>query len=53
MSDEINKLENEMPKAEPPSELAEVALDQVVGGAKTASKPQPTEFLKIKMTDVY
>lgn len=32
MSDEIKKVEEEVPKAQPPAELPEAALDQVVGG---------------------
>jgi len=32
MSDEIKKAEEEAPKAQPPVELPEAALDQVVGG---------------------
>jgi type VI protein secretion system component Hcp len=44
MSDEIKKLEDETPKAEPSAELSEPVLDEVVGG-KTAL--QDMHFTKV------
>jgi hypothetical protein len=39
MSDEIKKVEDEAPKAEPSAELSEPALDEVVGGSAASSMP--------------
>jgi hypothetical protein len=47
MSDEIKKMEDETPEAEPSTELAEPALDEVVGGVATG-KHFPTGTIIVR-----
>ena len=47
MSDEIKKVEDEAVKAEPPAELSEPALDEVVGGTAASGlmpRPKPIDI---------